>query len=648
VAVEPAPISPLYANELLAEEASEGSAFPSAFGIDRWAARRYAAREALMITAGSTSVRAFEPRLREAGAAARALLSKAAARRWQADWEELDTRAGFVWRGGDRIPFAELAEAAADEELPENLPVRGGIEHRLAGQPLPRLDVPAKIDGSAMFAADVRLPDMVFAAVRSAPDGSRRVAMDRAEADAVPGALSVVEHRNWTAAIGTNWWAAARALDALRPRWEVPVGGPSAAAIRASLVDAVESGEGESVYESGDLGGPFPGASPVSARYYVAPAPSAPVEPLAATARLIGDRLEVWAPTQAPGLARAAAARAAGMAEAQVTLYPMPVGGGYGRKLETEAVEQAAVLAVQLERPVQLSWPRIQEIQRDTPRPPAAGRLTAWIGQNGIAAWRARIAAPGTAAEVAARLDAAAGFFRPDGGAAAGAVPPYEIPNVAVDHVPVGVGIRTGVWRGGAHSYTCFFTECFLDELSRLAGMEPLSFRMGMLPQSPRLARALATATSIGGWDGGQPGSGMGIAAHSAFGSHVATLVEVEITREQRLRVLRAVCAVDCGRIVNPEIVRQQIEGGIVHGISAATGAPLEYENGVPAARTIGAYRLPVLRDSPEVTVELLESEEEPGGVTELAVPTAAPAVANALFSLTGVRLRALPLTIGG
>ena len=170
---------------------------------------------------------------------------------------------------------------------------------------------------------------------------------------------------------------------------------------------------------------------------------------------------------------------------------------------------------------------------------------------------------------------------------------------------------------------------------------------MPMLASNPRLARALATATAIGGWDGGAPGGGMGIAAHSAFGSHIATLVEIEISREQRVRVLRAVCAVDCGRIVNPEIVRQQIEGGLIHGISAATGFPLEFEHGVPTARTIGAYGLPILRDSPEVSVELLESEEEPGGVTELAVPTAAPAVANALFSLTGQRLRSRPLTIG-
>ena len=323
------------------------------------------------------------------------------------------------------------------------------------------------------------------------------------------------------------------------------------------------------------------------------------------------------------------------------------VGGGYGRKLETEAIEQAAILAVRLDRPVQLTWPRIQEIQRDTMRPPAAARMSAWVEARRIASWQALIAAPATSSEVARRLHAADSFFRPDGGATAGAVPPYAIANVAVDHAPVELGLATGIWRSGAHSYTCFFTECFVDELARAAGIEPLSFRIRMLAQNPRLARVLATATAIGGWDGGPPGSGMGIAAHSAFGSHVATLVEIEMSREQRIRVLRAVCAVDCGRIVNPGIVRQQIEGGIIHGISAAIGDPIVIANGTPTARSIGAYRLPTLRDAPEVTVELIESEDDPGGVTELSVPTAAPAVANAFFSLTGQRQRRLPLIVG-
>ncbi|HWH22998.1 MAG TPA: molybdopterin cofactor-binding domain-containing protein, partial [Allosphingosinicella sp.] len=233
------------------------------------------------------------------------------------------------------------------------------------------------------------------------------------------------------------------------------------------------------------------------------------------------------------------------------------------------------------------------------------------------------------------------------GGPVAGATPPYAIPAVAVEHAPAEIGVRTGVWRSGAHSYTAFFSECFIDELSRKAGIEPLSFRIQMLGDNPRLARVLSASTALGGWDGGQPGSAMGIACHAAFGSFVATLVEVEVTETQRVRVLRAAAAVDCGRVVNPEILKQQIEGGIIHGIAGATGAAIEMEQGLPKQKYLRDSGLPRLADSPEIEVQIMPSEEEPGGVTELAVPAVAPAIANALFALTGRRLRSLPLVLG-
>ena len=648
VAVEPAPLSPLYANKLLAEEAAEDSELPGFLrGVGRWSAQDFATRHMLIRTGGSTSVRAFEAPLREAGAGARALLSQAAARRWNADWESLDTHDGFVWRGADRLPFAALAEEAASLSLPANLPIRGGNAHRLTGQPLPRLDVPAKIDGSARFAADVRLPDMVYAAVRSGPPGSILADVDRAAADHVRGTLAVLRNPEWVAVAATDSWAAGKALNAIRPRFHRPETLADERSIAAALTATLDSGSADRLFETGNVDGPFPGASPVNARYQVGLAPTAALEPLCATARLTGDRLEIWAATQAPALARAAAARAAGLPENQVTLYPMLAGGGYGRKLEMDAIAQAANIAVALRRPVQLAWPRIQEIECDSFRPAAAAQLTAWVQQGRLHAWQAKIAAPTTATEVAARIGASAWPVRPDGAAVAGAQPPYAIPNVAIDHVPTDLGIRTGSWRGEAHSYTGFFTESFIDELARASGIEPLSFRMGLLQANPRLARALSTATSIGGWDGGPPGSGMGIACHQAFGSFIATLVEIEVTAAQRLRVMRAVSAVDCGRQVNPEIVKQQIEGGLIHGIGAALGRPLAIARGVPNLQTIGAYGLPTLRDAPEISVELLESDEAPGGVTELAVPVAAPAIANAYFSLTGQRARRLPIVIG-
>jgi isoquinoline 1-oxidoreductase subunit beta len=650
VAVEPAPIGPLYANALLAAEAPEDT-IPSAWrGVAQWAAGEREGREALMLTGGSTSVRAFEAPLREAGAAARALLSMAAAERWDADWETLDTQGGFVVKGPQKISFGELAVEAVRQELPEHLPVRGGLENRLAGRPLPRLDLPSKVDGSGRFAGDVRLPDMVYGSVRRGPyGGGPLVRYDRDAAEAVPGVIALFENPWWVGAVASNWWAANRAVEAMKPAFEAPANPVSNEGIEAALAGALEADEGIRVFGTGDIEAAYAAGPIYRARYSAGVAPNAPLETLTATARITGDKLEIWAPAQAPALARAAAARAAGLPEARVALYPMLVGGGYGRKLETEAIEQAVMMTAQVKRPVQLVWSRIEETMQDSFRPPAAAAMSASMADGGrVTGWQTRIAAPATVSQVTARLgsgEAAPGEAEP--AMADGAVPPYAVPAVAVDLLPAYIGIRTGLWRSAAHSYTAFFTESFVDELARQAGIEPFSFRMQMLGSSPRLARCLSTATAVGGWDGGGNGSRMGIAAHSAFGSHIALLLEAGIDQLQRIRVRRAFAAVDCGRVINPTIVRQLIEGGILYGIAGATGRPITFENSLPTAEGFDGLGLPRLADSPEVTVEIIPSQEPSGGVTELGVPAVAPAIANAIFAATGKRLRSLPLVPG-
>lgn len=652
VAVEPAPIHPLYANRLLAEERSDGRPLTAFRGVARWAAGEYATRTALMMTGGSTSVRSFEPRLREAGATARALLMKTAAERWDADWETLDTVGGFVIDGPRRLSFAELAEEAAGFDAPDNPPMRGGAENRLVGQSLPRIDLPAKVDGSAQFAGDVRLPEMVYASVRQGPrGGGELIRIDRAAAEAVPGVMAVFKNPGWVGAAATNWWAANRAVEAMKPVFQTEGALPDSASIDAALGTALEEEDGARIFETGDIDAALEGPNGFRSQYAAGFAPNAPIETLTATARPTGDRLEVWAPTQAPGLARATAARVAGIGEGQVTIYPTLVGGGYGRKLEMLAIEQAVTMAVAMKRPVQLIWSRVEETMQDSFRAPARAELSARLAANGtIFGWKARIAAPATEAQVIARLQSghAETEAETEASAVAGAVPPYAIPAIAVDHLPADIGVGTGIYRSGAHSYTAFFTECFIDELARRANLDPLSFRMQMLGTNPRLARCLSTAAALGGWDGGGAGSAMGLAAHSCFGSHVATMVEVEMGGARGPRVLRAVAAVDCGRVINPTIVRQLIEGGIVHGISGATGSAIRFEGGLPDARHIGDLGLPHLVDSPEVTVEIMPSEEDPGGVTELGVPTVAPAIANAVYALTGRRHRSIPFALEG
>ena len=643
VGVEPAPIHPLYANTLLAEETADELLPGFLQGIGRWAARDYAAREALMITAGSTSIRAFEQPLREAGAAARALLCMAAGKRLGIDWRACDVEAGFVVRGPDRFRFGELAGEAAGFTPPTPPPLRKIGEGGLNGQAVPRIDLPAKVDGSVRFAGDVRLPGMVFASVRHGPLGSSRPAtVDKAAANKVPGVVGVVENPHWIAAVANTWWAADRALDAMGLRFGAGQAAPDKAAT-AHALDTALAGGGTVLVRRGEPDKVFAGAGLVEARYAVPLAAHAAIEPLVATARVVGDRLEVWAPTQAPGLMRAAVSGATGYRESRVTIFPMPVGGGFGRKIEVEAAVEAAAIAIEAKRPVQLMWSRTEEMQRAYHRPPALAHLSARLAADGrVAGLKAVIAAPSAGAELGRRLMGHGNPARAEMAAIDGAATPYAIPNLAIAHAPADIGMETGMWRSVAHSYTCFFTESFVDELALKAAQDPLGFRIAMLGNAPRLARCLQQAAASGGWSG-EAKAPQGLAVASAFGSHIALLAEIEM-EGAAIHVTGLTATVDCGRVVNPDIVRQQIEGGLIWGLAAALGDAVSYSHGVVDQRSLDDLRLPRLADTPDIKVELIASAEPPGGVAELAVPVVAPAIANAVASATSRRLRSLPL----
>ncbi|MHA6718165.1 xanthine dehydrogenase family protein molybdopterin-binding subunit [Sphingomonas sp. RS6] len=649
IGVEAAPLNPLYANPLAA-----ATLFELALGgLPEALQATHAARAGLVLTSCSTSVRNFEDQLRQAGAAARILLCKAAARRWGTDWQSCGTAGGAVIRGNQRLGFGALAAAAAEESVPAQLPLRGGEGGRLYGSPLPRLDAPAKVDGSANFAADVRLPGMVYASVRQGPIGDiELVHADQAAANRVRGVLKIVTTRDWVAAVATNWWAANRAVEAMRPRFRRPAEMVNDDTIDTAL-DVALNGDGVRIDSQGDLSADFRDARVVTADYRVGLAPHAPLEPMTCTASLVDGRLSLWLPTQAPGLARKAAADALGIDVARVIVHPMLGGGSFGAKLEHDAAVQAAKIAEAVERPVQLTWSRDEDLRRDRFRPAAAGRLTAKLGAQGtVTGWLAKIAAPETGRELARRLlggdpVVAASLALPGGGdrsAVSGALPPYAIPNAAIDHHAAEIGVPTGYWRSGAHSYTCFFTESFIDELAHVANRDPLSFRMAMLGDQPRLARCLQTVAQLGGWQGGEPGSGQGIAAHAFRGSYIALLAEAHLSPQREVVVDRLVVGVDCGRVVNPELVRQQIEGGLIFGLAAAIGARTGFTENVADVQGIADLGLPTLASTPEITVEIIRSGSDPGGVSELAVPVVAPAVANALQTATGTRFRRLPL----
>lgn len=654
VAVQSAPISPLYANTLLAREwlASDWTRLMGDVGD--WTIEQYAMRGSLMLTGGGTSVPMFHNAYQEAGAAARILLCKAAAARWDVSWESCDIQDGLLTDGADRrMKISEVLAEAAHQTLPDILPLRQGREGRLVGQDLPRLDTPSKIDGSHNYAADIRLPDMVFASIRQGPVGDARLAvLDEKSPGSVTGFLKLVRQDRWVAAVASNWWAANKALDLADPVFLV--NGPLLGSdmMEDRLEQAFSGSAGRRLFSQGSLLSAFDRATILASEYQADPGLHLSLEPPSATARMTDDGVEVWVATQALGLARAAIADALELPEAQVVVYPLHAGGSFGRAMESEAAVQAAIIAREMGRPVQLLWSRLEDVVQDRPSAPAHARMAAKLGRNGaIEGWLAKVAAPCAMRQSWSRI---AGGKQPFEAAAdasgsasrlavAGMMPPYAIPSLAVDHYPLDVGLPLGFVRGNARLYGTFFTESFVDELAHLAGMEPMSFRIQMLGGNPRLAHCLSTVAAMGGWQGGISGSGQGLAAHMADGGHAAVMVEASMSGD-RLAVSRMIAVVDVGDQVNPDIARQQVESGLIYGLACAMGASVLYERGLPTRAILGRMNLPRLADVGEVTVELLRSTAPATGIDDLVAPVVAPAIANALFTWTGQRLRRLPL----
>lgn len=627
VRVEPAPLNPVYANRAMIDDGVEG--LPQVFHrVARWTGHRLVERLDLQLTGGSTSIRAYEAPMRFAGATARALLCKAAARGWDVEWTACDTANGFVVHGANRVAFAELAGRAALETPPREPALR---VTRSVGRSPPRLDVPAKVDGGARFGADVRLPDMVYAAIRHGPVGS---ALPPASVGAPPpGTLSVTAGPGWAAATAETWFGAKRALDGMALRWPAPADAADSEAIGARLAAALADApplEGE-----GRL---------IEARYGVPFLAHAALEPMTATARVGGGRAELWAPTQSTRLATYVVARALGLPEAAVTVHPTFVGGGFGRKAEADALVQAALIARDAGRPAQLIWSREEDMSASPRRPAARALMRARLGDDGgIASWNALIAAPSASQSFAARN--LPGLPLPSGADASAVTGAdgraYAMGARSAEHLPVGVPVPTGFWRSVEHSYTAFFVESFVDELAAAMGRDPVAYRLALLAERPRHAATLRAAADAAGY-----AAGMGVALHESFGSIVAQVVELAPAAKGDAgpRVARVTCAIDCGRAINPDIIRAQIEGSIVWALSAALHGRASFEEGAAVERNFDGYRLLTLAETPAIEVVILTGEgRRAGGVGEPGVPPLAPALANALAA-RGRRPRDLPI----
>ncbi len=665
IAIEPSPVSAHYANLPLAARWSQlwmPALASLADEADDVLVRRWAQDNSFMVTADGMSLAAYEAPAREAAASVRSLLAMAAAARWDVTWEECEAHEGFITHGKQRASFAELATEAAGFDPPDPPPLRpqaiGGRAR--STRSFPRLDLPSKVDGSFQFAGDVRLPGMVFAAVHHGPVGKAALgAYDRGAASDIAGLIDLVEGPGWLAAIASNWWAAEQSLRRIAPHFEVSRLADSAA-ISDALDKALRHGEETRLHEAGDPDEWLDRNFDLAVRYEVGPALHGSVETTSATARFAEGKLELWMGTQAPQAAREVAAQALGIDVRDVVLYAMPAGGSFDRRLEQGHAAQAALIARKAGKPVQLTWSRWQEHLAGWPRTPAAALMGARTDSEGrLAGWRARIAVPATAREFGARLferalpwdaiDQVTGEIDPL--AMEGAVPPYGVPNLAIEQVPVTIGLPTARLRGNAHGYTAFFNETFIDELAHKQNREPLSYRMAMLGHDPRLAECLLRVAALSGWGGGVDASGQGLACHVIGEGESAGRIAVVATArraESGVRVDKISAVVDVGRVINPDVARQQIEGGLVFGLGLAIGSSTEYERGLPSARRLSHLNLPLLADCPEIEVELIASNAPSADPGELGVVAAPPAIGNALFSATGLRFRRLPLLSEG
>ena len=662
IAVEPAPISGAYANTVLAAEWAP-LWLPLLPGFaskpDSLLARRFAEREAFTATADGTSLAAHELAARNAAAGARAMLAKAAAAKWGVAWEECEAEGGVILHDKNKASFGELVGAASTYSPPSPPVLRTEAPRERPGEfppgaPLrfPRLDLPSKIDGSYAFTGDVRLPDMVFAAIRHGPIGDAKLGhYDAKAAQGQPGLIEVVAGKGWLAATASNWWAAEQALVKIAPRFTAK-GKPDSAAIAKTLAAALQSGSGDTILSLGTGG---PGKSNLSADYTIAPALHASVETATATARIENGRCELWLASQAPQAARQAVADGLGMSLDDVTLYPLPAGGSFDARLEHGHAVEAALIARAVKRPVQLVWSRWQEYVAGRPRTPAAARLSAQTASDGsLIALAIKVGMPATAREFGGRLFGGRSAYgalelqdESDALACAGLIPPYAIPNLLVEHVPVRTKLPTGRLRGNSHGIGAFLTETFLDELAHQVRHEPLSYRMLLLGAQPRLAACLQRAATLADWGGGSGGSGQGLACWKmTLGDaegHIAVVASAR--RDERgIKVDKLTAVADIGRIMNVDIARQQIEGGLLFGLGLAAGSSTQYAKGLPLTGRLGLLGLPLLADCPEIVTEFIDSEAALFDPGELGAIVAPPAIANALASAGSVRLHNLPL----
>lgn len=601
----------------------------------------------LQVTGGSASVRAAWPQMRAAGATARVMLIQAAAQRWNVSPDTCRAENGQVIHvpTGRKLGYGALVDAAAKVPVPHDVALKPPSQYRVIGKSVHRLDARGKVDGSAKFGIDAVVPGMKVAAVAACPVfGGKLKSVDDSKALAVKGVRQVVRLDDAVAVVADHNGAAKKGLAALAIQWDE---GPNAAFSNAAWASQLEQAlktKGQVAHNTGDFSKAVGlGARRVDAVYLAPPLAHTTMEPINCTVHVHDGRCEIWVGSQAPARAQQFAARATGLPVEKVTVNNFLIGGGFGRRLEADYVEQAAKIGMQVKHPVKVIWSREEDIQHDMYRPFFRDEMSAVLDKSGrVMALSHRFAGSAVITRYAPVW-----VKDIDGDAIEASETPYDIPTKYVEFVraepPAGLG--TGNWRGVGPTHNVFVTEGFIDELANAAGQDPVAYRRAMLARQPRALAVLDLAAQKAGWGNKLPaGSGMGVCVADAWGSYAAAVVEVAVSKEGQLAVRRIVTAVDCGQAIHPDGVIAQTQSGLVYGLTAALYGKLTIENGRVMQSNFHDYQALRINEMPVMDVHLVASEATPGGMGELSTVVVAPALLNAVHAATGKRFRTYPL----
>lgn len=627
----------------------------------------------IQMTGGSTATPTSWDPLRMAGAAARQLLVAAAAKQWGVPAKECKASEGRVVHESSKrsLPYGELLATASRLEPPKEMALKNPKDYKLIGKDLPRLDGPAKVEGKAVFGLDVKLPGLLNAAIIQPPVfGDRLQSFDSAKAAKMPGVKRVLPVGHGLAVVADTYWHASQAIQAVEIKWQ----GAGDQALDSDALwgrwqKLIEQDDAKEMAATGDAAKALQGASKIiSADYQVPFQAHATPEPMNCTAWVKPDSCQVWAPTQNQDGAQELAARLTGLGYHQIQVHTPYLGGGYGRRGAVDYVPQAVELSMAMNAPVKVVWSREEDMQHDYYRPASLQRLKAGLDDKGrLVAWSHRIVGPDALSFLMPLLfPTIMPYWLPRGvrnaghwagknviaklaagdGAQAGAAPvPYAVENALVEYVHDDPGVPTGFWRGVAHTGNAFAMECFVDEIARATGRDPLQLRMELFKGNPRMQKVIQTAASQAGWSQKPPaGRFRGLAAHEFHGAMAAMVAEISLDQKRGFKVERITAAVDCGRVINPYIVRDQMIGGAAFGLTATYKSGITLKDGRVQQSNFDDFPILRMSEMPPMQVHIVDSDLPPMGIGEVGVPPIAPAVANAVFAATGKPVRSLPI----